>query len=195
MLDLSAILSIIFCSFVMMNKCERQISEQSHVVVRYGLKMMANTSEIIIFIMLGLTSVQEFMTDFWRHWLRFSDKNIWRTFLKIKKLKWRQDFMKYLKSEYRSFLRDPHSLYSLPVYVGIWFNFHPQSVPVWAYSLQWPVYYVYQWPSRGHRLFPHKIGTSPFTPPYSPDAINLHCHYFIHIVCSRFLVLKFILTL
>ena len=136
MLDLSAILSIIFCSFVMMNKCERQISEQSHVVVRYGLKMMANTSEIIIFIMLGLTSVQEFMTDFWRHWLRFSDKNIIfckknLQFVKIRKIifKLRQDFSKYLKSEYRSFLRDAHSLYSLPVYVGIWFNFHSQSVP------------------------------------------------------------------
>lgn len=68
LLDLSAILSIIFCSFVMMNRCADQISPESHTVVKYGLKMMANTCEIIIFIMLGLTSVQEFMTDFWKHW-------------------------------------------------------------------------------------------------------------------------------
>lgn len=68
LLDLSAILSIVFCSFVMMNKCEKQVSPESHMVVKYGLKMMSNTSEIIIFIMLGLTSVQEFMTDFWNHW-------------------------------------------------------------------------------------------------------------------------------
>ena len=37
--------------------------------------MMANTSEIIIFIMLGLTSVQEFMTDFLKHWPRIGLKN------------------------------------------------------------------------------------------------------------------------
>ena len=36
LLDLSAILSIIFCAFVMMNRCQKQISADSHVVVRYG---------------------------------------------------------------------------------------------------------------------------------------------------------------
>ena len=36
LLDLSAILSIVFCSFVMMNKCEKQVSPESHMVVKYG---------------------------------------------------------------------------------------------------------------------------------------------------------------
>ena len=44
------------------------ISKESKIVIKYSLKMMANTCEIIIFIMLGLTSVQEFMTDFAKHW-------------------------------------------------------------------------------------------------------------------------------
>ncbi|CBY19353.1 unnamed protein product [Oikopleura dioica] len=68
LLDLSAILSIIFCAFVMMDRSENEMSAESHVVVKYSLKMMANTAEIIIFIMLGLTSVQEFMTDFAHNW-------------------------------------------------------------------------------------------------------------------------------
>jgi len=68
LLDLSAILSIIFCAFVMMDRSESEMSSESHVVVKYSLKMMANTAEIIIFIMLGLTSVQEFMTDFAHNW-------------------------------------------------------------------------------------------------------------------------------
>jgi NhaP-type Na+/H+ or K+/H+ antiporter len=35
LLDLSAILSIIFCAFVMMDRSESEMSSESHVVVKY----------------------------------------------------------------------------------------------------------------------------------------------------------------
>ncbi len=35
LLDLSAILSIIFCAFVMMDRSENEMSAESHVVVKY----------------------------------------------------------------------------------------------------------------------------------------------------------------
>ena len=53
-----AILSIIFCAFVMMNRVGETVSDETHTVIRYVLKMGAIICEIIIFIMLGLTSVQ-----------------------------------------------------------------------------------------------------------------------------------------
>ena len=39
-------------------------------MIRYVLKMCAIICEIIIFILLGITSVQEFMSDFLHHWAR-----------------------------------------------------------------------------------------------------------------------------
>ena len=69
-LDLSAILSIIFCAFVMMNRVGDKVSQDTHTVIRYVLKMCAIICEIIIFILLGITSVQEFMSDFLHHWAK-----------------------------------------------------------------------------------------------------------------------------
>lgn len=68
LVDLSAILSIIFCAFVMMNRVGDKVSQDTHTVIRYVLKMCAIICEIIIFILLGITSVQEFMSDFLHHW-------------------------------------------------------------------------------------------------------------------------------
>ena len=45
-------------------------SKDTHTVIRYVLKMCAIICEIIIFILLGITSVQEFMSDFLHHWAR-----------------------------------------------------------------------------------------------------------------------------
>merc|ERR1712167_456921 len=68
LIDLSAILSIIFCAFVMMNKVGDKLSHDSHTVIKYVLKMTATICEIIIFMLLGITSVQEFMSEFHLHW-------------------------------------------------------------------------------------------------------------------------------
>ena len=42
----------------MMNRVGETVSDETHTVIRYVLKMGAIICEIIIFIMLGLTSVQ-----------------------------------------------------------------------------------------------------------------------------------------
>ena len=38
MMELSAILAIIFCAFVMMHRVDKRLSKDSHVVIRNGLK-------------------------------------------------------------------------------------------------------------------------------------------------------------
>ena len=53
LLELSAILAIIFCSFVMMRQCAQRISAESHIVIKNGLKMLSQVAELIIFIFLG----------------------------------------------------------------------------------------------------------------------------------------------
>jgi len=58
MMELSAILAIIFCAFVMMHRVDKRLSKDSHVVIRNGLKMMSQVAEIIIFILLGVTCVE-----------------------------------------------------------------------------------------------------------------------------------------
>ena len=57
----SAILAIIFCSFVMMRQSASNLSGDSHVVVKNVLKMMSQIAEIIIFILLGVTCIEEFI--------------------------------------------------------------------------------------------------------------------------------------
>ena len=58
LLDLSAILSIIFCAFVMMRQCAQRITSESHIVIKNGLKMLSQVAELIIFIFLGFLVVE-----------------------------------------------------------------------------------------------------------------------------------------
>ena len=54
-------MAIIFCSFVMMRQSAANLSGDSHVVVKNVLKMMSQIAEIIIFILLGVTCIEEFI--------------------------------------------------------------------------------------------------------------------------------------
>ena len=59
MFKLSAILSITFCGITMKNYVERNITTNSQTALKYMTKMMASASETIIFIFLGIVTVQE----------------------------------------------------------------------------------------------------------------------------------------
>ena len=59
MFKLSAILSITFCGITMKNYVERNISTNSQISLKYMAKMMASASETIIFIFLGIVTVQQ----------------------------------------------------------------------------------------------------------------------------------------
>jgi len=43
---------------------EHNISSKSHTTVKYGMKMLANIAETIIFMLLGIAAV----SDFWQYW-------------------------------------------------------------------------------------------------------------------------------
>ena len=58
MFKLSAILSITFCGITMKNYVERNISTNSQISLKYLTKMMASASETVIFIFLGIVTVQ-----------------------------------------------------------------------------------------------------------------------------------------
>lgn len=51
--------SITFCGIAMKNYVEANISTKSHATVKYGMKMMASSSETIIFIFLGVATIQD----------------------------------------------------------------------------------------------------------------------------------------
>nr|XP_018666770.1 sodium/hydrogen exchanger 3-like isoform X2 [Ciona intestinalis] len=61
---LSGIISIVFAAFTMSTYVEHNISTKSHTTVKYGMKMLANIAETIIFMLLGIAAV----SDFWQYW-------------------------------------------------------------------------------------------------------------------------------
>ncbi|XP_055927058.1 sodium/hydrogen exchanger 3-like [Argiope bruennichi] len=69
MFHLSGILSLIFCGITMKNYVEENISAQSHVTVKYVTKMLATASETIIFVVLGVSTVND--NHEWNTWFVF----------------------------------------------------------------------------------------------------------------------------
>lgn len=49
--------SITFCGMAMKNYVEANISHKSHTTIKYALKMIASSSETIIFMFLGVATV------------------------------------------------------------------------------------------------------------------------------------------
>lgn len=68
LLGLSAILSIIFCSFTLKQRIKTEVDENTQIVTEALLRMLANIAEHVIFIFLGITVVEEFLVDFQAHW-------------------------------------------------------------------------------------------------------------------------------
>ncbi|XP_063844818.1 Na(+)/H(+) exchanger protein 2-like isoform X2 [Scylla paramamosain] len=63
---LSGILSITFCGITMKNYVEQNISTKSHTTIKYAMKMLASSSETIIFMFLGVSTIQS--THDWNTW-------------------------------------------------------------------------------------------------------------------------------
>uniref|UniRef100_T1JK84 Sodium/hydrogen exchanger n=1 Tax=Strigamia maritima TaxID=126957 RepID=T1JK84_STRMM len=59
MFKLSGILAITFCGISMKNYVEANISHKSHTTVKYTMKMIASSSETIIFMFLGVSTVTD----------------------------------------------------------------------------------------------------------------------------------------
>lgn len=59
MFHLSGILSLVFCGISMKNYVEENISSKSHVTVKYVTKMLATAAEAIIFVVLGVSTVND----------------------------------------------------------------------------------------------------------------------------------------
>ncbi|GIY63796.1 hypothetical protein CDAR_601431 [Caerostris darwini] len=66
MFHLSGILSLIFCGITMKNYVVENISNKSHVTVKYVTKMLATASETIIFVVLGVSTVND--SHEWNTW-------------------------------------------------------------------------------------------------------------------------------
>ncbi|XP_013773882.1 sodium/hydrogen exchanger 3-like [Limulus polyphemus] len=56
---LSGIVALTFCGMTMKNYVEENISYKSHITLKYAMKMLANTSETIIFMFLGVSTVTD----------------------------------------------------------------------------------------------------------------------------------------
>merc|ERR1719209_2759000 len=56
---LSGILAITFCGITMKNYVQQNISENSQTTIKYGMKMLASSSETIIFMFLGVSTVHD----------------------------------------------------------------------------------------------------------------------------------------
>ncbi|XP_076321364.1 Na(+)/H(+) exchanger protein 2-like isoform X1 [Tachypleus tridentatus] len=56
---LSGIVALAFCGITMKNYVEENISYKSHVTVKYTMKMLASSSETIIFLFLGVSTVND----------------------------------------------------------------------------------------------------------------------------------------
>ncbi|XP_063701853.1 sodium/hydrogen exchanger 3 isoform X2 [Culicoides brevitarsis] len=54
---MSGILAITFCGMAMKNYVEANISHKSHTTIKYALKMIASSSETIIFMLLGVATI------------------------------------------------------------------------------------------------------------------------------------------
>ncbi|XP_023244345.1 Na(+)/H(+) exchanger beta-like [Centruroides sculpturatus] len=63
---LSGILALTFCGITMKNYVEENISYKSHVTVKYAMKMLASCSETIIFLFLGVSTVND--NHVWNTW-------------------------------------------------------------------------------------------------------------------------------
>ncbi|XP_022246192.1 sodium/hydrogen exchanger 3-like isoform X2 [Limulus polyphemus] len=63
---LSGIVALTFCGMTMKNYVEENISYKSHITLKYTMKMLANTSETIIFLFLGASTVNE--NHDWNTW-------------------------------------------------------------------------------------------------------------------------------
>ncbi|KAH9399779.1 Sodium/hydrogen exchanger 1 [Tyrophagus putrescentiae] len=59
MFHLSGILSLTFCGITMKNYVEENITQKSHTTLKYAMKMLANSSEAIIFVFLGVCTVND----------------------------------------------------------------------------------------------------------------------------------------
>ncbi|XP_050741517.1 sodium/hydrogen exchanger 3 isoform X17 [Drosophila biarmipes] len=63
---MSGILSITFCGITMKNYVESNISQKSHTTVKYALKMLSSSAETIIFMFLGVATVNNMHV--WNTW-------------------------------------------------------------------------------------------------------------------------------
>ncbi|XP_013098841.2 uncharacterized protein LOC106081447 isoform X2 [Stomoxys calcitrans] len=63
---MSGILAITFCGITMKNYVESNISQKSHTTVKYALKMLSSSSETIIFMFLGVATVNN--QHVWNTW-------------------------------------------------------------------------------------------------------------------------------
>ncbi|CAO1387646.1 unnamed protein product [Diamesa hyperborea] len=62
----SGILAITFCGITMKNYVEANISHKSHTTIKYALKMLSSSSETIIFMFLGVATVNN--SHIWNTW-------------------------------------------------------------------------------------------------------------------------------
>ena len=58
--------SITFCGITMKNYVEQNISAKSHTTIKYAMKMLASSSETIIFMFLGVSTIQS--NHSWNTW-------------------------------------------------------------------------------------------------------------------------------
>ncbi|XP_037811914.1 sodium/hydrogen exchanger 3 isoform X9 [Lucilia sericata] len=63
---MSGILAITFCGITMKNYVESNISQKSHTTVKYALKMISSSSETVIFMFLGVATVNN--NHVWNTW-------------------------------------------------------------------------------------------------------------------------------
>ncbi|GFQ71563.1 hypothetical protein TNCT_655841 [Trichonephila clavata] len=69
MFHLSGILSLIFCGITMKNYVKENISTKSEITLKYVTKMLATASETIIFVVLGVSTVND--NHEWNTWFVF----------------------------------------------------------------------------------------------------------------------------
>lgn len=58
--------SITFCGITMKNYVEQNVSHKSHTTIKYALKMLSSSSETIIFMFLGVATVNN--RHIWNTW-------------------------------------------------------------------------------------------------------------------------------
>ncbi|XP_058446953.1 sodium/hydrogen exchanger 3 isoform X6 [Malaya genurostris] len=63
---MSGILAITFCGITMKNYVEQNVSHKSHTTIKYALKMLSSSSETIIFMFLGVATVNN--RHIWNTW-------------------------------------------------------------------------------------------------------------------------------
>lgn len=63
---MSGILSITFCGITMKNYVEQNVSHKSHTTIKYALKMLSSSAETIIFMFLGVATVNN--RHIWNTW-------------------------------------------------------------------------------------------------------------------------------